>query len=222
MSLINLITTSDGSHSLVNTALNETYHSVHGAITESKHVYIHNGLDFWLEQNGDRELRILEIGFGTGLNVLLTLLHAQSLKNRIYYESWEAFPLEDSIVHQLNYGVRLGASDSVSKIYGAIWDSTVQLTPSFALKKIHGDVLTSPISGSFDLVYYDAFAPSKQPAMWTIDILKKITDAMAFGGILVTYCAKGQLKRDLRTLGLTFETLPGPPGKKEMVRTKIQ
>jgi tRNA U34 5-methylaminomethyl-2-thiouridine-forming methyltransferase MnmC len=221
MSSVTIITTSDGSHSLLNSSLNETYHSVHGAIAESKHVFIQQGLECWFQQNMERDLRILEIGFGTGLNVLLTLLRSQSLNKIIYYESWEAFPLEASIVQQLNYGEQLGASDWFSKIHEASWNKPVPMTPYFRLQKVHGDVLTSPVSGSFDLVYYDAFAPSKEPSMWTMEILQKIRNSMAPGGILVTYCAKGQLKRDLRTLGLIVETLAGPPGKKEMVRAKI-
>lgn len=221
MSPVSIITTSDGSHSLFNSSLNETYHSVHGAIVESKHVYIQHGLDFWFQQNEERSVRILEIGFGTGLNALLTLLHGQSLNRNIYYESWEAFPLETSIIKQLNYGEQLGASHWFSQLHEVIWNKQVQLTSSFTIQKIHGDILASPISGPFDVVYYDAFAPSRQPDMWTMDILKKVSDAMVSGGIIVTYCAKGQLKRDLMTLGLTVETLSGPPGKKEMVRAKI-
>ena len=221
MSAVSLITTSDGSHSLFNSSLNETYHSVHGAITESKHVFIQQGLEHWFQHNARRDLRILEIGFGTGLNVLLTLLHSQSLNRNIYYESWEAFPLDASIVRQLNYGEQLGASQWFSKIHDAIWNSVVQLTPAFTLQKIVGDVLTGVISAPFDLVYFDAFAPSKQPALGTMDVLKKIKETMTPAGIFGTYCAKGQLKRDLKALGLIVETLSGPPGKKEMVRAKV-
>ena len=218
MSHIKIISTSDGSHSLLNTSLNETYHSVHGAIQESKHVFIQNGLDFWISRNPAKEPRILEIGFGTGLNVLLTLLHGQSSQQKIYYESWEMYPLDQSVVRELNYGLLLEAGENFSEIHNALWNSTVALSPHFTLHKHLGSILIDSLTGPFDLVYYDAFAPSKQAEMWTIEALKKITNSIAPGGVWVTYCAKGQLKRDLKALGLNVETLPGPPGKKEMVR----
>ncbi len=218
MGEINIITTSDGSHSLFHTALNETYHSVHGAIQESRHVFIRQGLNFWLEINPTRDIRILEIGFGTGLNVLLTLLYSQSLPVRIYYESWEAHPLDPSLVQQLNYGELLEDRELFSKIHKVSWDQSIEITSTFTLLKHHGDIQKDFLNVPFDLVYYDAFAPMKQSEMWTYEILKKVTEVLSPGGVWVTYCAKGQVKRDLASLGLKVETLDGPPGKKEMIR----
>src|SRR6185295_8840099 len=128
MSLVTIIATSDGSHSLLNTALNETYHSVHGAVTESKYVFIQQGLDFWFQHNDAQSIRILEIGFGTGLNTLLTLLQNQERKANIYYESWDIFPIDASISNQLNYGEQLGAQEQFLKIHEAAWNQPVQLS----------------------------------------------------------------------------------------------
>ena len=223
MSTIKIITTSDGSHSLLDVSLNETYHSIHGAIQESRHVFIRAGLDHWLQRNKKREIRIFEAGFGTGLNVFLTLLHHSLQEVKTYYESWEAFPLEMAILQQLNYPVTLGAPESFSKIHEAPWNQPTPLSPSFTLCKKRADIVVDPIhcSTSFDLIYYDAFAPMKQPEMWTLSTLKKISNLLAPGGVLVTYCAKGQVKRDLKSLKLTIETLPGSPGKKEMIRANF-
>ncbi len=220
MSDLTIITTSDGSHSLFNPLLNETYHSVHGAIQESQHVFIQQGLKYWLAHNPSKDIRILEIGFGTGLNAFLTLLDLQNSGYRIYYESWEAFPLPIDLAVQLNYPIQLGAIDVFAQLHQSEWNAFVSITPEFILYKRLGDILKDPLPGadSFDLIYYDAFAPSKQPQLWTFDVLKKVVDAMSPAGVWVTYCAKGQLKRDLKSLGLTVETLTGPPGKKEMVR----
>lgn len=217
---LQLITTSDGSHSLLNTALNETYHSVHGALQESQHVFIRHGLEYWHGRNAGKEARILEIGFGTGLNALLTLLYSNHSGIKIFYESWDIEPLAPSLVQQLNYGDILDAPDGFSKIHDAPWNEPTFITPTFALHKHHGDILKDPVGspGGIDLIYYDAFAPGKQPEMWTTEILKKVSDCLAPGGVWVTYCAKGQVKRDLKSFGLTVETLPGPPGKKEMIR----
>lgn len=217
---VKIITTSDGSHSLLNTTLHETYHSIHGAVQESKHVFIVHGLDHWLERNKKKEIKILEIGFGTGLNAFLTLLRSTGAGLDIYYESWEAHPLEMDIVKQLNYPTFLGSPELFSSIQEASWDQRVSITPEFTLHKRKGDILIGQLEESipFDLIYYDAFAPVKQPEMWTFEIFKKVTGSLALAGVWITYCAKGQVKRDLKTLGLMVETLPGPPGKKEMIR----
>lgn len=218
MTHIKIITTADGSHSLVNMTLNETYHSVHGAIQESEHVFIRNGLEFLLTRTAEKKIRILEIGFGTGLNALLSLLSAKRLSMEIYYESWEAHPLGNDVIKQLNYGKQLSADDSFLAIHHAEWNMDAQIDPSFTIHKRKGDILIDEITGGFDLVFYDAFAPVKQPEMWTYDLLAKVTGLLNPSGVYVTYCARGQVKRDLATMGLKVETLEGPPGKKEMIR----
>jgi tRNA U34 5-methylaminomethyl-2-thiouridine-forming methyltransferase MnmC len=215
---IQLITTSDGSHSLLNTSLNETYHSVHGAMQESIHVFIQNGLQYFSAKNAKSPVRIFEMGFGTGLNALLTKLWADENQREIHYTSLEMFPLEKNLFEQLNYADTEVKRKSFLELHEAPWEREVALQ-NFTLKKIKGDLEAISFSrDAFDLIYYDAFAPSKQPKLWKITVLEKVVSWMARDSVFVTYCAKGQLKRDLKTLGTTVETLPGPPGKKEMVR----
>ena len=219
---LELITTSDGSHSLLNSELNETYHSVHGAIQESIHVFLKNGLDYFEQKNQQPEIRILEVGFGTGLSALLTLQQSLIGSTKILYESLEAFPIELETISQLNYPKALNFSDSEKyflQLHQSIWDQQVEITSSFSLLKRHVKIQDVELGEEkFDVIYFDAFAPGKQPEMWELAILKKIEQTMKPGAVFVTYCAKGQLKRDLKSMGFLVETLPGPPGKKEMVR----
>ena len=219
---LKLIITSDGSHSLLNSELNETYHSVHGAIQESIHVFIKNGLDYFEQGNHLSEIRILEVGFGTGLNALLTLQHSLIGLTKILYESLEAFPIAQETASQLNYPKTLNFSDSgkyFMHLHHSSWDKQEEITNNFSLVKRHVKIQDVELEvEKFDVIYFDAFAPSKQPEMWELSILKKIERSMKPDAVFVTYCAKGQLKRDLKSLGLLVETLPGPPGKKEMVR----
>lgn len=215
---IEIITTADGSSSLLNVSLNETYHSVHGAIRESLHVFVQSGLMPLVR--GDRaEISILEIGLGTGLNALLTLQHAGSHRKSVNYVAIEPYPLSENILSGLNYPQALRLADEYQAIHLSEWHAGIPLTPYFTLSKEQA-TLQEAILGihKFDLVYFDAFAPSKQPELWELPMLKKVVDAMKPGGVFVTYCAKGQLKRDLKSLALNVETLPGPPGKKQMVR----
>ncbi len=220
MSNVTIITTGDGSHSLLNTSLNETYHSVHGAIQESKHVFIREGLANYLSTTGKKEVRILEIGFGTGLNAFLSALYAVEFGVTIYYQSWEKFPLDVNVYKELNYPDALGSADLFSQLHEAPWGNEVDISGVFCLEKRKRDLLIDAMPGDqyFDIVFYDAFAPSKQPEMWSIDVLKKTVLLLHPKGIWVTYCAKGQLKRDLKALGLHVESLAGPPGKREMLR----
>jgi tRNA U34 5-methylaminomethyl-2-thiouridine-forming methyltransferase MnmC len=223
MTALQIITTSDGSHSILNTTLNETYHSVHGALQESLHVFIKNGLNFLLEKSSaetPQEIKILEIGLGTGLNALLTL---QALIARphvtVHYTSLEAFPLTKDIWGKLNYVNQPHAVNYFEKIHSANWNEWVSITPNFSILKCQTTLQQFDATQNFfDLVYFDAFAPNKQPEMWELPMLTKVARAMNAAGVFVTYCAKGQLKRDLKSLDLIVETLDGPPGKKEMVR----
>jgi tRNA U34 5-methylaminomethyl-2-thiouridine-forming methyltransferase MnmC len=222
MCAVKLITTSDGSHSLVNTELNETYHSIHGAIQESTHVFINNGLEYFCKKNKYIDVRILEVGFGTGLNALLTLQYGLAHPRNLYFESLEAFPIPEQTAAQLNYPRALDFPDSEKyfiKLHQSKWNQQIEIAEGFSMVK--RDIKIQNVeweSEKFNLIYFDAFAPNKQPEMWELSILDKIEQAMKPGGVFVTYCAKGQLKRDLKSLGLLVETLPGPPGKKEVVR----
>lgn len=217
---IKIITTADGSHSLLNEELNETYHSVHGAVQESLHVFIRHGLEYVLQQNSPPFISILEVGFGTGLNALLTLQFLQHLNIKAKYTSIEAWPLTKEIWSALNYSQ--GQSESYfAELHQAKWDEEQLLHTNFNLLKLHSKLQEAELPLlNFDLVYYDAFAPSKQPELWEFALLEKIAEAMKPDGVFVTYCAMGQLKRNLQNLGLKVETLSGPPGKKEMVRAK--
>ena len=223
---LQLITTGDGSQSLLNTDLNETYHSVHGAVRESLHVFIKNGLEFYIQQVQPTQINILEVGFGTGLNALLTLEHIQDSKINIQYTSLEAFPISWELASQLTYPADVPFQNSIElfqALHQADWDKPVSILPNFSLEKrkitLQEIEFKQP---QFNLIYFDAFAPSKQPEMWERAVLAKVAQAMKPKGVFVTYCAKGQFKRDLKSLDLTVESLPGPPGKREMVRaTKV-
>lgn len=215
---IEIFTTSDGSHSLLNTDLNETYHSTHGAVRESIYVFLNKGYDLVVERN-PTEIHILEIGFGTGLNALLTLQKSLNSSIKVFYTTIEAFPLGEEVWTKLNYTDTLGSREYFEKLHQASWSQWQEITPNFQLFKVNGELQHALFpEKKYDLIYFDAFAPSKQPEMWELDILQKVVDLMGDKAVFVTYCAKGQLKRDLKSLGLQTETLEGPPGKKEMVR----
>lgn len=216
---IQIISTADGSHSLFNRNLNETYHSVHGAVRESRHVFIKNGLDFFCDQSASSAVTIFEMGFGTGLNVWLTVQRAIKSGLQVHYSSLEAYPLPEAVWSQLNYASSPEEKDLFQKIHTSPWDEEVKLLPDFTLRKINASLLDVDLEPcTSDLIYFDAFAPSKQPELWEMSALSKIAKIMRPRGVFVTYCAKGQLKRDLKSLNLRVETLEGPPGKKEMVR----
>jgi tRNA U34 5-methylaminomethyl-2-thiouridine-forming methyltransferase MnmC len=220
---IKIIVTSDGSHSLLNEALNETYHSVHGAIQESEHVFINNGLRYFLEKHHPTMVSIFEVGFGTGLNALLTVKALQTEKTLVRYVSVESFPIGEALWTSLNYTKVLGCEDTFAFLHQSPWEKVNKISEQIEFLKYQTALQKVELKDhSFDLIFFDAFAPNKQPELWTIDVLQKVVEAMNPNGVFVTYCAKGQLKRDLKALGLGVETLPGPPGKKEMVRaTKL-
>ena len=223
---IQLIATKDGSHSLLNLQLDETYHSRHGAVQESMHVFIKNGLQHWLEQHPSQDVSIFEVGMGTGLNVLLTLQEAISSDRIFYYTTLEPFPVLSEIIDQLNYAEFVedtSLQPLFPEIHDSPWEQEVPLCKNFIFKKLQNTVQEATLKPTaFDVIYFDAFAPNKQPNLWTYEILDKVTSLLRPGGVWVTYAAKGQMKRDLKALGLEVETLPGPPGKAEMVRAKKQ
>lgn len=209
--------TADGSFTLRIHELDENYHSGHGALQEAKHVFIENGLKTVELET----LHVFEMGFGTGLNALLTL--NDSLKNSaiIYYSGIEAYPVELELIEDLSYGVYLEGVDEYLflKMHTEDWGKSVDLTPHFTFEKIHAKIEDYQAeTEKFDLVYFDAFGPRAQGEMWEINILAKMHLMLKIGGVLVTYCAKGQFKRDLKSLGFEVQSLPGPPGKREMTR----
>ncbi|MDR2389392.1 MAG: tRNA (5-methylaminomethyl-2-thiouridine)(34)-methyltransferase MnmD [Tannerellaceae bacterium] len=209
--------THDGSHTLFLPRMNECYHSRYGAIQESRHVFIRAG---FLGVAKDR-VRILEIGFGTGLNALLTLLEAEKRPiPRIEYHGVEPCPLPSEITDALNYEALLCPERKgiFAALHRVAWDRPTEFTPRFLLHKIKGDSRCCTLPRDVDLVYFDAFAPEKQPRMWTLEIFRRLRRCMAPGGILTTYCAKGEVRRTMEKAGYSLERIPGPPGKREMLR----
>jgi tRNA U34 5-methylaminomethyl-2-thiouridine-forming methyltransferase MnmC len=215
-----LFLTEDGSHSVLSETFGIAYHSKHGAIQETKHVFIEAGLKYALAQDL-KEISILEIGFGTGLNAFMTFLEAQNWGVKISYTTLEVYPLPLEQVHQLNYVEKLNAHD-FSTIFEAMhtftWEDTHPLSKNFNFTKLLMDFTHLNFKNEFDVIYFDAFAPEAQPHLWEVDMMQKMYDALKTNGILTTYCAKGSVKRAMKTVNLTIEKLAGPPGKREMTR----
>lgn len=215
-----LITTEDGSHSLFVPHLDEHYHSTHGAIQESHHVYITTGLNACQLQ----QLNVLEIGFGTGLNAFLTLLESEKTNKQIHYTSIELYPLDLESAKQLNYAQQITDNAKAPlflALHKAPWNEDIEITPKFILQKIDFDFSTPKSfkpSTLFDVIYFDAFAPEKQPEMWTQAIFNKLFALCNQNAVITTYCAKGVVRRMLQSAGFTVERLPGPPGKREILR----
>lgn len=210
--------TEDGSATLYVPELNEHYHSVKGARTESQHIFI----DMGLNASAVPCPHVLEIGFGTGLNALLTLEAAGQEKRHVHYTAIELYPLTWQEVDALKY------SDHplFRALHQSPWEADVEITPYFTLRKVQADIetisrdrLLSINQAPFDVVYFDAFAPEKQPELWKEEVFRSIHAAMSAGGILTTYCAKGVVRRMLQAIGFKMERLPGPPGgKREILR----
>jgi tRNA U34 5-methylaminomethyl-2-thiouridine-forming methyltransferase MnmC len=211
---VRLVITGDGSHTLWNERLDETYHSRHGALQESRYVFIRQGLARCEKPN----IKVLEAGFGTGLNAWLTWQFARTHHKKIDYHTYETFPLPESIWRMLNYATE-EEEPQFELLHTAPWNSPSVLSPEFTLVKHHQSLLSASLPAqTFDVIYYDAFAPNRQPEMWTFEVLNHVALTLGSGGQLVTYCAKGQVKRHLRQAGLRVDALPGPPGKREMIR----
>ncbi len=216
---MNLVITGDGSHSIYIPELNEHYHSSFGAITESLHVFVRSGLQCF---PADRHLTILEIGFGTGLNALLTAIDCIQKERTVLYYGLEKNPLDAALTDSLNYPALLDQKLQPDGLFKTIhqipWNEMIHIAHGFYLEKIHDDLLTWKPDFSYDLIYFDAFAPDKQHEMWSQEIFTLLADRLNPGGILVTYCVKGLVKQMLRNTGLKLEKLPGPPGKREILR----
>ena len=222
-----IITTKDGSHSLFSEEYDEIYHSGNGAIQESRHVFINSGFDYgvknFLPPNGiETELKIFEIGFGTGLNALLTIIAAQRQDISLYYETIEKYPVPLDVIQELNYTQILGDEKyhpPFHSMHSSTWGGEHALTPNFTFKKNHESLLNfQPAQGAFHITYFDAFAPENQPEMWTVGVMKKLYQSLQPNGILVSDCSKSAFRKALVTAGFEVEKLQGPPGKREMVR----
>jgi tRNA U34 5-methylaminomethyl-2-thiouridine-forming methyltransferase MnmC len=211
------VITEDGSMTLFIPELNEHYHSIHGAVQESMHIFINNGY----MQIQTSPARIFEAGFGTGLNALLTFLVSEKAGMVVHYTTIEKFPLDDNIVRSLNYPEMTDpAKDKIFQVlHDAPWGQDVGISEYFTLHKIKGDLCEIQLPASaYDLVYFDAFGPEVQPELWTEEIFRMLYQSVKEGACLVTYSVKGSVKRALKAAGFRLEKLPGPPGKREMTR----
>ncbi|MFL2582440.1 MAG: tRNA (5-methylaminomethyl-2-thiouridine)(34)-methyltransferase MnmD [Flavobacteriales bacterium] len=214
-----IITTNDGSHSILVPELNEQYHSIHGAIKEAEHVFLKMGLDECLPHNR-ASLRVFEVGFGTGLNALLSVKWSQTKQQSVEYTSIEKHPVSKEEFQQLNYGNMVDEVDLYTKITNANWTEFIEISTKFKLRKLELDLVKDPLPKGFDIVFFDAFAPNKQPELWDTSVFEKVYSIMNKNGLLVTYCCQGQAKRNMISAGFLVEKVPGPPGKREMLRAR--
>lgn len=224
---LSLCRTEDGSYTLYTSRFGEHYHSVHGAGQESRHIFIQAGLLWWLEHCGSDcnqfacaasdkfrpdVCRVFEAGFGTGLNAWLTARAVADAGVRCRYETAELYPLSAADLPPW-------PDDALfASLHAAPWQADVAVSSWMTLHKHQADLTEMPLAGPFDVVYYDAFSPEVQPEMWTESVFRRFFGAMSSGGVLVTYCAKGVVRRTLQSTGFRVERLPGPPGKREMLR----
>ena len=215
--MIQIEQTADGSQTLFVPELNEHYHSVKGALTESEHIFIQMGL----KHSSVEAPHVLEIGFGTGLNAFLTLLTADTDQRNIHYTTLERYPVTPALIEQLTYPELIcpERKDDFQALHQAAWNTDVQLTPYFTLNKVETDFTSYTFPATYDVIYFDAFAPEKQPEMWTQSLFDTLYQQLNPQGILTTYCAKGTVRRMLQAAGFMVERLPGPPGgKREILR----
>ena len=216
-----LIVTNDGSHSISVPEMNVMYHSIHGAIRESQHVFIEAGLYAPGRSWRSDATRIFEMGFGTGLNALLTMIESEKQNQSIYYETLELYPLTVEEVKFLNYCNILGRDDlqeSFVRFHECPWEQQIPIRPNFSFLKLRNNLLNFETSETFDLVFLDAFDPNTQPELWSEEVFRKMFSILNDGGILVTYSSKGSVRRAMQSAGFNVEKIAGPTGKREMVR----
>lgn len=212
-----IITTADGSKTIHIKDWNEQYHSIHGAIQEAYHVFIDHGLRLF----NNRSINILEIGLGTGLNALITLKEALNLNLDVHYKGVEAFPINAEEFKHLNYISELKAElfeVPFLKMHQSVWEEEIKIFDNFNLYKQLADFKEIKDENEYDLIYFDAFGARVQPELWTEEIFAIMFKALKNNGILVTYSAKGSVRRAMQAVGFIVERLPGPPGKREMLR----
>lgn len=219
--VLKLITTEDGSHSLLREDLDETYHSSHGARGESEHVFIQMGLEFLREQKEKSEAKVFEVGLGTGLNAFLAALFGIEKKIVVDFHSIEPIPIPKEIYSNLNFGYDEDSKSLLNHIHQSEWGSKIKINDHFSLTKYEITLEQLSINehaGTFDAIFFDAFAPSKQPEVWALENIQKCYDLLRPDGILTCYSAQGQFKRDLKAVGFQVDGLPGAMGKREMIR----
>lgn len=215
---IEVLITEDGSSSLRRKDLGEGYHSTFGAIEEGVHIFINAGL-----RNIEKHslINILEIGFGTGLNAILTLDYSNKENQKIYYQTIEKYPLSQEIISQLNYGKVLSLEEEFLNLHSVSWNENAKINNLFSIHKIDKPAENLNYkSNFFDIIYFDAFAPQFEENLWQQEMFTKLYSSLKEGGLLVTYCCKGDVKRALKASGFQIEKLPGPKGKREILRAK--
>jgi tRNA U34 5-methylaminomethyl-2-thiouridine-forming methyltransferase MnmC len=205
-----LVQTEDGSFTFFVPEANETYHSIHGADQEANHVFIEHGLKACHVQN----VKILEVGMGTGLNVLLTCQHVDL---SVHYVSLEPFPIDEESIYSWIKS-RERNVDLIRRIHELPWGVDAELSKAFLFRKERLGIMDFHSEEKFDVIYFDAFGPQVEPDLWTLEVMQRCFDLLEPGGIWVSYCAKGQVRRNLQEVGFKVERLPGPPGKREMLR----
>lgn len=214
-----LILTNDGSHSVFSEKYGVTYHSTYGAVTESEHVFIAAGLRH--KAAVQREISVLETGFGTGLNAFMTWLEAEKTNLKINYAGLETSPLSENEAEALDYPAALGCPERAADflaLHRCDWDIPKDLSEHFIFEKRQKPIEEFVQPETFDVIYFDAFAPQAQPELWTEEVFHNMYESLKPQGVLVTYCAQGHFKRTLKKVGFTVERLQGPPGKREMTR----
>ena len=215
-----IITTADGSPSLYIEDLNETYHSKHGALTESNFIYINKGLAHWLDHNNKNELKVFEMGFGTGLNAYLCYIFTLEQKISCHYLTIEKYPLSYKEVQSLKMRASLPVSEYhlfFDQLHMTEWNKKL-CRSNFFFKKVKEDFFSMVLDQTFDVLFYDAFGYNAQAEMWQKSALKRCYEMLNPGGVWVSYCAKGAVRRDLEKIGFFVERLEGPPGKREILR----
>jgi tRNA U34 5-methylaminomethyl-2-thiouridine-forming methyltransferase MnmC len=210
--------TGDGSHTIVVPGMNVTYHSHHGAIAESTWVFVDAGFSYLRKQSPYNPLTILEIGFGTGLNALLTLKEAIAQQQPVHYTTIETHPLTQEEIVRINHGNLVKMNDAFLKIHRSDWEKDIVIDPFFTLHKKNISLLDLSLNNSVDCIYFDAFAPTDQPELWTQQVFEKLYKLLTPGGILVTYSSKSIIRKAMQAAGFNVTKIPGPHGKRDMVR----
>jgi len=214
---VEIIQTKDGSHTLYSIQFDEIYHSRNGAVAESEHIFIRSCLDTF----SDDVINVFELGFGTGLNALLSWVYAEEKNIRINYHSIELYPISQALIAQINYPDMVGHKEKFQQLHETGWNEAIDLSANFSLHKVKASVLDMRLpQATINAIFFDAFSPDKQPELWTAEVFAKMFDMLAPEGILVTYCSKSYVRKNMQQAGFQIEKLPGPHGKRDMVRAK--
>lgn len=215
-----IITTADGSKTIHLESWNEQYHSKHGAFQEANHVYINKGFLHRVNTFQGNTIEVLEIGFGTALNAMLTFTESIKQSLKINYTAYEAYPVQELELEALDYESKFPSNyvDFFKKMHTVSWNEFFEIAPHFFLNKQLKKFDQLEAANTYDLIFYDAFGPRVQPELWTEKLFQKMFNSLKNNGILVTYCAKGSVRRTMQAVGFNTERLPGPPGKREMLR----